>query len=225
MRVLYVEADAEIARSAITALQSQFEIDQLDTTRFLQIASSIDCDAVVIDLNQSPETGASLLRQVREMGLRAPIVAFNGCHTSEDRVKLLEAGADDCLIDPVSIERLVARTRRLLCRSKEHTHTLQVGDLSLDYANRKVTRSGKLIRLKPKEFAILEYLMRNAGRPVTRSMIVENVWNLLFDGLTNVVDVHVNHLRAKIDRGFEEKLIRTAYGIGYELIEPGEKVA
>jgi len=226
MRILYVEADAKLARSAITAFQSQsFAVDKLDAARFLEAASGIDCDAVVIDLNQSSEMGSSLLRRAREIGLRARIVTFNGCHTPSDRSKLLELGADECLLDPVSIERLVTRTRRLLRRSAESIHTLRVGDLVLDYANRQVTRSGKRIRLKPKEFAILEYLMRNAGRPVTRSMIVENVWKVLFEGLTNVVDVHVNHLRAKIDHGFEEKIIRTVYGIGYELIEPGEKVA
>ena len=210
MRIVYVQADAGLARSAIAAFRSHlFSVDQLDVARLLEVARDVHCDVLVLDLNRSPGMGFSLLRRVRELGVRAPIVAFNGCYTPSDRVRLLEAGADDCLPDPVSLEELVARTR--------------VGDLELDYANWQVTRNGKRIRLKPKEFAILEYLMRNAGRPVTRSMIVEHVWSERFEGLTNVVDVHINHLRSKIDRGSKANLIRTAYGIGYELVDPDKK--
>jgi DNA-binding response OmpR family regulator len=226
MRIVYVQADARLARSAIIAFRSHlFAVDQLDTTRLLEFAPSIDCDAIVLDLDQSSEKGVSMLRAVREMGVRTPIVAFNGCLTPLDRVSLLEAGADDCLPDPVSLEELVVRTGALLRRSSTSARKLRVGELELDYANRKVTRSGKRIQLRPKEFAILEYLMRNAGRPVTRSMIVEHVWSELFEGLTNVVDVHINHLRSKIDRGFKVKLICTAYGIGYELMDRIEKAA
>jgi len=226
MRVLYIQADAKLARSAIAAFRSHlFAVDQFDATSFLEFALDIDCDAIVFDLNQSPEMGCSLLRRVREMGVRAPIVTFNGCHTASDRIRLLEAGADDCLPDPVSLEELVARARVLIRRPAGAVRALKVRDLELDHGKKQVRRGGKRIELKPKEFAILEYLMRNAGRPVTRSMIVEHVWSGRFEGLTNVVDVHINHLRAKIDRGFRVKLIRTVYGTGYELIDPQEKAA
>jgi DNA-binding response OmpR family regulator len=224
MHILYVQADPRLARSVIAAFRSHlFAVDKLDATRFLESGSNKDFDAILIDLNQSPEMGCLLLRRVREMGVRTPIVTFNGCYTTSDRVRLLEAGANDCLFDPVSLEELVARTYILLRRPAEAVRRLKVRDLELDYGKQQVRRGGKRIELKPKEFAILEYLMRNAGRPVTRSMIVEHVWGGRFEGLTNVVDVHINHLRAKIDRGFKVKLIRTVFGTGYEMVE--EKVA
>ena len=221
MRILYAQVDAKLARSATTAFRSNLlAVDTIDVTHLLDLAIRTDYYAIVLDLNQSSEGGVSLLRRMREVGIRAPIIAFNGCHSASDRIRLLEAGADDCLSDPVSLEELVVRTRVLGRGSGRSVSKLRVRDLELDHANRLVTRGGKRIHLKPKEFAILEYLMRNAGRPVTRSMIVEHVWNGHFEGLTNVVDVHINHLRANIDRGFSVKLVRTAYGIGYELGDP-----
>ena len=226
MRILYVRADGKLARRAIIALQTNlFVVDEVDTARLHELAPAAEYDGIVFDLHQSPENGALLLRRLREMRVYAPILAFNGCHSPSDRIHVLQAGADDCLPDPVSLEELVVRTRVLVGHSVVSGRKLRVADLELDYANLRITRGGRRIDLKPKEFAILEYLLRNAGRPVTRSMIVEHVWKGYFEGLTNVVDVHVNHLRSKIDRGFKHKLIRTRYGIGYELAASEEESA
>jgi two-component system copper resistance phosphate regulon response regulator CusR len=128
-------------------------------------------------------------------------------------------GADDCLTKPFLLQELIVRLRALLRRPPILIDKLQIGDLELDSIRRKVIRKGKSIQLTPKEFAILEYLMRNAGRPVTRTMLVEHVWNGRFEGLTNIVDVYINYLRSKIDRGFDTRLIRTVHGIGYMVVD------
>jgi two-component system copper resistance phosphate regulon response regulator CusR len=226
MRILYVQGNRRLASSVEKAFRSQlFAVDTVDASGLSEFPPNRSCDAIVVDVNNSPDAGISLVRRLRANGVGKPIVVFNGCQASADRIRLLEAGADDCLVDPISLEELVVRTRVLLGRPSLPDRKMRVGELELDYANRQVTRSGKRIELKPKEFAIFEYLMRNAGRPVTRSMIVEHVWGGRFEGLTNVVDVHITHLRAKINRGFKTKLIRTVYGVGYELAEYDEKVA
>src|SRR5215467_7704318 len=139
-----------------------------------------------------------------------------------DRVCGLQAGADDYLVKPFSFEELLARVHALLRRPQEFQDQLRVEDLELDRMRHIVTRAGKPIKLTQREYGVLEYLMRNAGRTVTRTMVVEHVWNLGFEGLTNIVDVYVNYLRAKIDDGFDKPLIHTAHGIGYVLASPAE---
>jgi DNA-binding response OmpR family regulator len=135
----------------------------------------------------------------------------------DDRVKGLEQGADDYLVKPFAFVELLARVRVLLRRGQPTPEKLQVGDLGLDCIRRKVTRSNENIELAPKEFSILEYMMRNRGRPLSRTMIVEHVWDMDYDGLTNIVDVYIRHLRSKIDDKFPVKMIHTVRGIGYML--------
>jgi two-component system copper resistance phosphate regulon response regulator CusR len=140
--------------------------------------------------------------------------------TVEDRVKGLELGADDYLVKPFALVELLARVRVLLRRGQPTPERLQVGDLVLDCIRRRVTRAGENIELAPKEFSILEYMMRNRGRPLSRTMIVEHVWDMDYDGLTNIVDVYIRHLRSKIDDKSPSKLIHTVRGIGYMLDLP-----
>jgi DNA-binding response OmpR family regulator len=138
----------------------------------------------------------------------------------DDRVKGLELGADDYLVKPFAFVEFLARVRALLRRGQPTPERLQVGDLSLDCIRRKVSRDGENIELAPKEFSILEYLMRNRGRPLSRTMIVEHVWDMDYDGLTNIVDVYIRHLRSKIDDKWPQKMIQTVRGIGYMLDTP-----
>jgi DNA-binding response OmpR family regulator len=182
-------------------------------------------DAIVLDLRQANCEAASAIQAIRSRDSVAPILTIDGCTSVADRIRVLEAGADDCLTDPFSPQELMARLRVLLRRVAMLSPRLRVADLVLDGARRQITRQGKRIVLTPKEFAVLECLMKNAGQPVSRTSIIEHVWNRASDGLTNIVDVYINYLRTKIDRDFEPKLIRTIYGVGYLLAEPERKTA
>ncbi len=146
-----------------------------------------------------------------------PVLVLTAKGSVEDRVKGLNSGADDYLAKPFAFAELVARLRALLRRGQQEDTKLRVGDLEMDTAMRQVTRGGRKLDLKPKEFALLEFLMRNAHRPVTRTMIIEHVWDIHFDAVSNVVDVHINSLRNKIDRGAGPALIHTIRGVGYVL--------
>jgi DNA-binding response OmpR family regulator len=140
--------------------------------------------------------------------------------TVDDRVKGLELGADDYMVKPFSFMELLARIKALLRRGQPLAERLEVSDLVLDCIRRKVTRAGELIDLAPKEFSILEYMMRNRGRALSRAMIVEHVWDMDYDGLTNIVDVYIRHLRSKVDDRWQQKLIRTVRGVGYMIEAP-----
>jgi DNA-binding response OmpR family regulator len=161
--------------------------------------------------------GLSLLKKLRQAGSTTRVLILSGRREVADRVAGLQAGADDYLIKPFSFQELLARMHTLLRRAQETSEILKVGDLVLDPQRHIVERAGKPIKLSQREYALLEYLMRNVGRTVTRTMVVEHVWNLWFDGLTSVVDVYISYLRAKIDHGFSPPLIQTVRGVGFML--------
>ena len=183
----------------------------------LQLAMEVDYDAILLDWNVPKLDGLTVLKKLRKSGSNTRIMLLSARKEVSDRILGLQCGADDYLVKPFSFEELLARVHALLRRPMELLDKLIVEDLELDRVRRTVTRSGKAITLTQREYAVLEYLMRNAGRTVTRTMVVEHVWNLGFEGLTNIVDVYINYLRQKVDRGFTKPLIHTARGVGYML--------
>jgi two-component system OmpR family response regulator len=167
--------------------------------------------------------GLSILRAMRGSGNDAPVLILSALADVDDRVEGLRAGGDDYLTKPFAFAELTARLEALSRRprSQSEVTALEVGDLEMDLLTREVHRAGRLVELQPREFQLLEYLMRNAGRVVTRTMLLENVWGYHFDPQTNVIDVHVSRLRAKIDRNFDQPLLHTVRGAGYRLLAPG----
>lgn len=228
MRILVVEDDAPLASFIRKGLEEEhYAVDVAgDGEQGRALAEDLDYDLVILDLNLPKMDGLALLRCLRPSKPQLPVLVLTARSRVEDRVQTLNAGADDCLNKPFSYTELSARVRALLRRGRPATEsTLRVCDLSLDRIERRVQRAGQRIELTSKEFALLEYLMRNAGRRVTRSMIIEHVWNIDFDTTTNVVDVYINYLRKKIDEGSTTKLIHTVRGVGYELSAPQGEAA
>ena len=225
MRLLVVEDDKAVASFVKRGLESeQYAVDVAadgeDAQALIEAASF---DLIILDLVLPKVDGLDVLKCVRTRKPSPPVLILSGRARVEDRVKGLDLGADDYLTKPFSFSELSARVRALMRRNPNSFDIiLRVGDLELDRAERVVRRAGRRIDLTPREFALLEYLMRNAGRPVTRAMIIEHVWNFSFDTMTNVVDVYINYLRKKVDQGLEHKLIHTVRNVGYEL-GTGEK--
>jgi DNA-binding response OmpR family regulator len=220
MRILIAEDDAALASFIRQGLESEhYAVDVCsDGEQARNLAVEFDYDLVMLDLTLPKLDGLSILRQVRTRKSSVPILVLTGRTKVEDRVQALDLGADDYLLKPFSFSELSARIRALLRRSHLPAESvLTVADLKLDRVERRVERAGQRIELTSKEFALLEYLMRNAGRRITRAMIIEHVWNLSFDTSTNVVDVYINYLRRKVDQGFGNPLIHTIRGVGYEL--------
>jgi len=220
MRILVVEDDKAVAGFLKKGLEAeQYAVDIAsdgEEARFM--AEEFDYDLVVLDLNLPRVDGFEVLSQIRAKKSSLPILVLTARVQVKDRVNGLDRGADDYLTKPFSFSELSARVRALLRRSGRPSElVLRIGDLEMDRVERTVKRGGRRIELTPKEFALLEYLMRNVGRRVTRTMIVEHVWNLSFDTMTNVVDVYINYLRKKVDEGFDPKLIQTIRGVGYQL--------
>jgi DNA-binding response OmpR family regulator len=175
-------------------------------------------DLIILDIRLPKMDGLYVLEALRRDGVTAPVLLLTVRATIEDKVLGLDAGADDYLTKPFAFQELVARVRALLRRRMEAEPTvLRIGDVMLDPARRTVTRGGEKIDLTPREFALLDYFMRNPGRVLTRTMITEHVWDYSFDSSTNVIDVYVNYLRRKIDAGREPKLLHTVRGVGYVL--------
>jgi len=219
MRILVVEDDKKIASFVVKGLrQNGFAVDPCaDGEQALLQAGTVPYDAAVVDLMLPKLDGLSLLRQLRAQGARLPIIILSARATVDDRVQGLQAGGDDYLTKPFAFSELLARIQALLRRashSPEPTR-LTVGGLTLDLLNREAERDGRKIELQSREFALLEYLLRHPGRVVTKTMILEHVWDYSFDPQTNVVDVLVHRLRAKVDP--DKTLIHTLRGVGYVL--------
>lgn len=220
MRILVVEDDAPLASFVRKGLEAEhYAVDVAEDGELArQLAADRDYDLMILDLNLPKLDGLGVIHAVRPKKPSLPVLVLTARSRIEDRVQSLDAGADDCLIKPFSFTELSARVRALLRRGPRTIETvLRVSDLELDRVARRVERAGKQIELTSKEFALLEYLMRNAGRRVTRAMIVEHVWNLSFDTSTNIVDVYINYLRRKVDVDHSSRLIHTIRGVGYEL--------
>jgi DNA-binding response OmpR family regulator len=218
MRILIAEADTGLANVIKRNLETEHYVVSVLPAgeKACATAGKENCDLVVLDLNMLG--GVATLTFLRTQKPSMPILVLTGHNRVEDRVRCLDLGADDCLCKPFSFAELSARIRALMRRSHLPTESvLAVDDLKLDRVERRVERAGRRIDLTVKEFRLLEYLMRNAGRRMTRAMIVEHVWNLSFDTCTNVVDVYVNYLRRKLDDGCGKHLIHTIRGVGYEL--------
>jgi DNA-binding response OmpR family regulator len=221
MRILVIEDDRKVASFIQIGLeQESYAVDVLDSgTAAGEQAASIDYDAVVLDLMLPGRSGFQVLRDIRARKSDLPVLILTAKDSLEDRVTGLDSGADDYMVKPFALAELSARLRALLRRGKPRETKLRLADLEIDTARRTVTRGGRPIDLKPKEYALLEFLMRNSDRAVTRSHIIEHVWDIHFDSVSNVVEVHVNSLRNKIDRGFAAPLIHTIRGVGYILTD------
>jgi len=225
MRILVAEDDTPLAGFLRKGLEAEhYAVDVAsDGVMASELAVAYDYDLLVLDLNLPKRDGVAVLREVRGSKEAVPILVLTGRSRVEDRVSTLDQGADDYVTKPFSFSEFSARVRALLRRGKlPQQVTLQVDDLVLDRIGRSVERGGKKIELTSKEFALLEYLMRNAGRCITRAMIIEHVWNISFDTTTNVVDVYINYLRKKVDENAPRKLIQTVRGSGYIMpVHPG----
>jgi len=222
MRLLVVEDEKRIADFLSRGLQSAgYAVDTVNTgTDAVEMVHSTEYDLVILDLGLPDIDGLQVLQKIRNRKVIPPVLILSARDSVDDRVKGLEQGADDYLVKPFAFVELLARARVLLRRGQPTPEKLLVGDLTLDCIRRKVTRLNENIELAPKEFSILEYMMRNRGRPLSRTMIVEHVWDMDYDGLTNIVDVYIRHLRSKIDDKFPIKMIHTVRGIGYMLEAP-----
>jgi len=224
MRVLLVEDDATIAEFVENGLrEAGFVVERAaDGRTGLQKASAEPFDAAIVDVMLPQMDGLALIDALRARGVRTPVLILSAKRTVDDRVRGLQAGGDDYLTKPFDFAELLARVQALIRRAtgaSEPTR-LSTGDLSLDLLSRKVQRGAQAIELRPREFALLEYLMRNAGRVVSKTSILSHVWGYNFDPNTNVVDVLVSRLRDRIDRPFTEKLLHTVRGVGYVLRPP-----
>jgi two-component system OmpR family response regulator len=223
MRILLVEDDKKIAsfvRKGLT--EAGFAVDHaIDGEEGLHQAMTLPYDVAIIDIMLPKLDGLQLIEELRRRKINTPLLILSAKRSVDDRVKGLQKGGDDYLTKPFAFSELLARVQALLRRahgSAEPTG-LMVGDLSLDLLSRKVLRSGKQLDLQPLEFSLLEYLMRHAGRVVSKTMIMEHVWNYNFDPETNIVETRICRLRDKIDREFDKKLIHTIRGVGYVLRE------
>jgi len=219
MRVLVIEDDRDAALWLVKGLkESGHLVDHAaDGESGLALARENLHDVLIVDRMLPKLDGLTVIRNLRADGILTPILILSALSDVDERVRGLRAGGDDYLAKPYAFSELLARLEGLLRRASGNAHdtSLKACDLELDLLTRSVSRAGKDIPLQPREFKLLEYLMRNAGHIVTRTMLLENVWDYHFDPQTNVIDVHVSRLRAKIDKGFDEPILQTVRGAGY----------
>jgi two-component system copper resistance phosphate regulon response regulator CusR len=222
MRILIVEDEKKLCDLIERALKAErFAVDTAaDGNAGWQLADSYDYDIIILDLMLPGIGGSELLRRIRRKNQNVPILILTAQDATEEKVRNFEAGADDYLTKPFAFAELVIRVKALLRRGPvSRSSVLRVGDLEVDRLSQHVRRAGRKIELTPKEYALLEYLAANPGRVFSRTMIIEHVWDQSFEGLTNIVDVYVRHLRSKVDDPFPTKLIRTVRGVGYGIEE------
>jgi two-component system copper resistance phosphate regulon response regulator CusR len=224
MRLLLIEDERKVADFIARGLRAErFAVDvAYDGSTGWGMASTVDYDLIILDLMLPGLSGTELLKRFRRKGGNAAVLVLTARDATTDKVENFEAGADDYLTKPFAFAELKVRVRALLRRQPStRNNVLRVGDLELDRLGQQVRRAGKRIELTSKEYALLEYLASHAGRVLSRTMIIEHVWDESFEGLTNIVDVYVRHLRSKVDDPFPTKLIRTVRGAGYSI---GEEV-
>lgn len=220
MRLLLVEDEKKVADFIARGLRAEsFAVDvAYDGAAGWAKASNTEYDLIILDLMLPGMTGSELLKRLRAQKSKAAVLVLTARDATRDKVENFEAGADDYLTKPFAFAELLVRVRALLRRPpSQQNHVLRVGDLELDRLTHQVRRAGKRIELTSKEYALLEYMTANAGRVLSRTMIVEHVWDESFENLTNIVDVYVKHLRTKVDELSATKLIRTVRGVGYVL--------
>lgn len=223
MRILLVEDDEKLSSFMVKGLQQAgFAVDRSGDGRDgLHLALTESYDVAILDIMLPEIDGLTIIEEMRRKGFLTPVIILSAKRSVDDRIKGLQTGGDDYLVKPFSFSELLARIQALIRRAtatSEPTH-LTVGDLSLDLLTRSVERAGKELNVQPKEFALLEYLMRNAGRVLSKTLIMEHIWDYNFDPQTNVVDVLVCRLRGKLDKGFDKKMLHTIRGVGYVLRE------
>lgn len=219
MNVLIVEDDKSVARFLNQALTEAGYTTQVveDGETALLLAKTSAFDLILLDVMLPRKDGFTVCKELRGAAILTPILIITAKDTLEDKIEGLDSGADDYIVKPCQVGELLARVRALLRRGSSNPPVLHVADLTLDPATRKVCRQGRTIHLSMTEYALLEYLMRNAGRVVTRLMILEHVWQYDFEGNDNVLDVYISYLRNKIDKGYSRPLIHTVRGVGYRL--------
>ena len=220
MRILLVEDESKVARFIARGLTAEcFAVDTAaDGISGLDLAAAYEYDLIILDLMLPGMSGTEILRHLRRRDTNIPVLVLSARDGLADKVGHLELGADDYLTKPFAFAELLVRVKALLRRGPvNRASVVGVGDLELDRLSRRVTRGGRPIELTAKEYALLEYLMSNAGRVLSRSMIIEHVWDQSFDGVFSIVDVYLGRLRSKIDQSTDHKLIRTVRGVGYSI--------
>jgi DNA-binding response OmpR family regulator len=222
MRILIVEDERKVAEMVARGLKAErhaIDIAENGDTGWA-MAHTYDYDLVILDLGLPGMSGGELLRRIRQRNAHIPILVLTARDAMSSKVESFEAGADDYLTKPFAFAELLVRVKALLRRGPANqSNVVRVGDLEIDRVTQKVSRAGQRVELTPKEYALLNYLASHPGRVLSRTMIIEHVWDQSFEGLTNIVDVYVRHLRAKVDDPFPTKLIQTVRGAGYRFAD------
>lgn len=220
MKILIVEDDKQLAHILKKHLKLEYAVDVATSAEeALYHTKEYEYDVIILDIGLPDKDGISLCRDLREKGIKSSILMLTGEFAIKKKIEALDNGADDYLVKPFDLEELQARVRALLRRRSHHVRSsiLKVGDLTINIIDKTVKRGAQIIPLQRKEFQILEYFMRNPGKLITRSTLLEHIWDSDIDSVANVVDVHIKYLRDRIDKPFSKKLIKTIYGLGYKM--------